>query len=235
MKRPHKLSLKTGSAPTGLPGKLSTPLIILCLALIFLLGSTACTDIKRWAYEGFDRDEWQHPEEVIKALEIQAGDQVADLGAGSGYFTFRLADAVGPTGKVYAVDIDEEMNADLAKRVQEKGYQNIEVILARPNNPGLPDNGIDLIFTSNTYHHLEDRVPYFANLQQDLQPDGRIAIIDFTGEGWFQQLFGHYTPSETIQRELQEAGYTLEAKFSPNPSLPHLCKKSALETRIRQT
>ncbi len=218
MKRPHKLPLKTGSAPTQLPGKITTPLIILCLALIFLVGITTCTDIKRWAYEGFDRDEWQHPEEVIKALKIQAGDQVADLGAGSGYFTFRLADAVGPTGNVYAVDIDVEMNAYLAQRVQDKGYQNIEVVLARPNNPGLPDNSIDLIFTSNTYHHLEERVTYFTNLQQDLQPDGSIAIIDFTGEGWFQQLFGHYTPSETIQRELQEAGYTLEAElaFLPN-------------------
>jgi ubiquinone/menaquinone biosynthesis C-methylase UbiE len=218
MKSPHKLPLKTGSAPTHLPGKISTPLIILCLAILFLVGTTTCTDIKRWAYEGFNRDEWQHPEEVIKTLKIQAGYQVADLGAGSGYFTFRLADAVGPTGKVYAVDIDAEMNADLAKRVQDKGYQNIEVVLARPNNPGLPDNGIDLIFTSNTYHHLEDRVTYFANLQQDLQSDGLIAIIDFTGEGWFQQLFGHYTPSETIQRELQEAGYTLkeELAFLPN-------------------
>ncbi len=218
MKRTYKLPARTTSAPTQLPVKLTTPLIILCLALIFLVGITTCTDIKRWAYEGFDRDEWQHPEEVIKALKIQAGDQVADLGAGSGYFTFRLADAVGPTGKVYAVDIDSEMNAYLAQRVQDKGYQNIEVVLARPNNPGLPDNSIDLIFTSNTYHHLEERVTYFTNLQQDLQPDGSIAIIDFTGEGWFQQLFGHYTPSETIQRELQEAGYTLEADlaFLPN-------------------
>ncbi len=218
MKRNYKLPPRTTSTPTQLPGKLTTPLIILCLAIIFLVGITTCTDIKRWAYEGFDRDEWQHPEEVIKALKIQAGDQVADLGAGSGYFTFRLADAVGPTGNVYAVDIDAEMNAYLAQRVQDKGYQNIEVVLARPNNPGLPDNSIDLIFTSNTYHHLEDRLAYFANLQQDLQPDGRIAIIDFNGKGWFQQLFGHYTPSETIQRELQEAGYTLEAElaFLPN-------------------
>ncbi len=213
MIRNHDLYPRRGPAPTQLPVKLTTPLIILCLAIIFLVGITTCTDIKRWAYEGFDRDEWQHPEEVIKALKIQAGDQVADLGAGSGYFTFRLADAVGPTGNVYAVDIDAEMNAYLAQRVQDKGYQNIEVVLARPNNPGLPDNSIDLIFSSNTYHHLEERVTYFANIRQDLQPDGSIAIIDFTGEGWFQQLFGHYTPSKIIQRELQEAGYTLEAKL----------------------
>ncbi len=214
MKRTHKLPPRTASAPTQLPVKLSTPSTILCLALILLVGSTGCTDIKRWAYEGFDRDEWQHPEEVITALKIQVGNRVADLGAGSGYFTFRLADAVGPTGKVYAVDIDAEMNADLAKRVQDKGYQNIEVVLARPNNPSLPDNTVALIFSSNTYHHLEDRVRYFANIRQDIQPNGRIAIIDFNGEGWFQQLFGHHTPSEVIQRELQEAGYTLEEELA---------------------
>ena len=212
MIRNHALPPRTAPAPRQLPVKLSTSSTILCLALILLIGFTGCTDIKRWAYEGFDRDEWQHPEEVIKALKIQAGDQVADLGSGSGYFTFRLADAVGPTGKVYAVDIDAEMNAALAKRVQDKGYQNIEVVLARPNNPGLPDNTIALIFSSNTYHHLEERVKYFGNLQQDLQPNGRIAIIDFNGEGWLQKIIGHYTPSEVIQRELQEAGYTLEGE-----------------------
>ena len=199
--------------PRHQPARFSTSPTILFLVLIFLVGSTACTDIKRWAYEGFDRDEWQRPAEVIKALKIQPGDRVADLGSGSGYFTFRLADAVGPTGKVFAVDIDAEMNADLAKRVQEKGYQNIEVVLAQPNDPGLPDNTIDLIFSSNVYHHLEDRVRYFANLRQDLQPDGRLAIIDFNGEGWFQQLIGHYTPSDIIQRELKEADYVLEAEF----------------------
>jgi len=198
--------------------KFSPPSILFSLALIFLLGISGCTDLKRWAYEGFDRDEWQQPEQVITALKIQPGDRVADLGSGSGYFTFRLADAVGSTGKVYAVDVDTEMNTDLAERVQDKGYHNIDVVLAHPNDPHLPDHSIDLIFSSNTYHHLEQRVTYVANLQQDLQSDGRIAIIDFNGEGWFQQLFGHFTPSEVIQQEFLEAGYTLESEleFLPN-------------------
>ncbi len=182
--------------------------------LIFLLvGCTACTEIKKWAYEGFDRDEWQHPEEVIQALSIKPGDQIADLGSGSGYFTFRLADAVGPNGRVYAVDIDTDMNADLMKRVKDKGYQNIEVLLAQPNDPGLPDTSINLIFSSNSYHHFENRTTYFANVRKHLQPQGRIAIIDFNGEGWLQQIIGHYTSSEVIQRELQEAGYTLDQEF----------------------
>ncbi len=187
--------------------------ILHTVIILLVVGCTACTEIKKWAYEGFDRDEWQHPEEVIQALSIKPGDQVADLGSGSGYFTFRLAGAVGPTGRVYAVDVDADMNADLGKRVKDKGYQNIEILLAQPNDPGLPDNSINLIFSSNSYHHFENRTTYFANVRKHLQPQGRIAIIDFNGEGWLQQIIGHYTSDEVIQRELQEARYTLEQKL----------------------
>ena len=182
--------------------------------IVLLITCAGCTDVKRWAYEGFDRDEWQHPEEVIQALTIKSEEQIADLGSGSGYFTFRLADAVGPSGQVYAVDIDADMNAHLAKRLQEMGYKNIQVMLAKPLDPGLPENGVDLIFSANTYHHLENRLSYFANARKYLRPNGRIAIIDFNGEGLLQQLSGHYTPSDVIQRELQEAGYALERELT---------------------
>jgi len=187
--------------------------ILHTILILLFVGGTGCTEIKKWAYEGFDRDEWQHPEEVIQALSIKSGDQIADLGSGSGYFTFRLADAAGPTGRVYAVDVDTDMNADLAKRVQDKGYQNIEILLAQPNDPGLPDTSINLIFSSNSYHHLENRITYFANVRKYLLPQGRIAIIDFNGEGWLQQIIGHYTSNEVIQRELQEAGYALDQEL----------------------
>lgn len=192
--------------------------ILHTVLILLLVGGTACTEIKKWVYEGFDRDEWQRPEEVIHALSIQPGDHIADLGAGSGYFTFRLADAVGPTGRVYAVDIDADMNADLMKRVKAKAYQNIEVLLAQPDDPGLPDRSINLIFSSNSYHHLDNRITYFLNIRQDLHPDSRIAIIDFNGESWLQQIIGHYTSDEVIQRELQEAGYILDQQFDFLPN-----------------
>ncbi len=192
--------------------------ILHTVLILLLLGGMACTEIKKWAYEGFDRDEWQRPDEVIHALSIKPGDHIADLGAGSGYFTFRLADAVGPTGRVYAVDIDADMNADLMKRVKAQAYQNIEVLLAQPDDPGLPDRSINLIFSSNSYHHLENRITYFLNIRQDLHPDGRIAIIDFNGESWLQQIIGHYTSDEVIQRELQEAGYILDQQFDFLPN-----------------
>ena len=77
------------------------------LVPLLILAFAGCTTLKRYAYEGFNRDKWQKPEEVIRALRIQPGQVVADLGSGSGYFTFRLARAVDPGGKVYAVDVEK--------------------------------------------------------------------------------------------------------------------------------
>lgn len=197
------------------PKKFFITLILLAALLI-----AGCTTLKQCAYEGFNRDEWQFPQKVIQSLEIRSGDQVADLGSGSGYFTLRLADAAGPTGKVYAVDVDQGLNEALASRARQQGYGNIEVILARYDDPLLPKESVDMIFTSNTYHHIENRSSYFANVKQTLKPEGRIAIIDFNRKGWLFGLAGHYTPSEQIKEEMTKAGYVLEREldFLPRQS-----------------
>lgn len=181
------------------------------LALVFLAG---CTTLKQCAYEGFGRDRWQQPEKVVRSLEIPAGSQVADLGSGGGYFTFRLAGAVGPAGKVYAVDIDRGLNDALASRAQAEAIRNIEVILAQPDDPGLPPAAVDLIFTSNTYHHIQNRVRYFANARKYLRPGGRVAIIEFNGNDWLAALGGHYTSADTIKHEMKQAGYTVRQEFN---------------------
>jgi ubiquinone/menaquinone biosynthesis C-methylase UbiE len=194
-------------------------IFLVTLLLPAVIGS-GCASFKRLAYEGFGRDRWQHAEEVVHALQIQAGEHVADLGSGSGYFTFRLADAVGRDGKVYAVDVDSQMNEYLMKRIAEKGYENIEVTFADPADPKLPQSGVDLIFTCNTYHHLSERVTYFVDAKKYLRPGGRIAIIDFSGKGLFHTLFGHYAPRDLILSEMADAGYELgqELSFLPRQS-----------------
>jgi len=106
---------------------------------------------------------WQLPDEVIDSLNIKPGDHVSDIGAGGGYFTFILADAVGPNGKVYAVDVDEEITVELEDTVSESGHENIVVVLGEFEGPLLPDGTIDLVFLCNTYHHIEDRADYFSN------------------------------------------------------------------------
>ena len=181
--------------------------------LLVLLIFSGCTTLKRCAYEGIGRDKWQKPEKVIQSLGIQPGDHIADLGSGGGYFTFRLATVTGPSGKIYAVDVDKGLNDDLASRARQAGHANIEVILAKYDDPLLPESGVDLIFTSNTYHHIENRVGYFANTRKYLRPNGRIAIIDFNEKGWLERFGGHYTPSDVIKKEMKEAGYILEREF----------------------
>jgi predicted methyltransferase len=173
-----------------------------------------CGSLKRFAYEGFGREAWQHPDEVVRVLGINPGETVADLGAGGGYFTFRLARAVGPNGKVYAVDVDPTMVDYLKTRTQQEGLDNIEVVLASEDDPRLPINGVDLVFTCNTYHHLAQRPVYFARLKQYLRPNGRIAIIDHTrSAGILARVFGHATADLVVRDEMQSAGYSLEAAF----------------------
>ncbi len=183
------------------------------LAAIPLFVFAGCGDITRSLYNSPWRARWQQPERVVQTLAIQSGARVADLGAGGGYFTFRLADAVGPAGKVYAVDIDKGNLDYIARRAQEQGYSNVETVLAKYDDPLLPKGDIDLIFTCNTYHHLQNRADYFKSAARYLKPEGRVAIIDLNGTGWINRLFGHWTPKETTRDELQAAGYSLTGDF----------------------
>jgi ubiquinone/menaquinone biosynthesis C-methylase UbiE len=185
------------------------PLIAL-LAVVLVSG---CTSWKRFAYEGFNRDRWQHPDEVVRVLRIAPGATIADIGAGGGYFTFHLADATGPEGTVYAVDVDPGMISYLGERARDEGYDNVETILAEAADPGLPRGGIDLVFLSNTYHHINDRTGYFRRLAADLRPGGRVAIVEFQRKGWLQRLFAHATESEVIRSEMETAGYVVAEQF----------------------
>lgn len=187
------------------------------LILLFALALAGCTTLKRCAYEGINRDEWQKPEEVTRALDLKTGDHIADLGSGSGYFTFRLARAVGPRGKVYAVDVDEGLNQYIAGQARERGLTNIDVILANRDDPLLPPSGVDMIFSTNTYHFLENRTAYFANASKYLRPGGRIVIIDFNSRQWFDIFGAHYTPGDLIKSEMEKAGYTLQREFDLLP------------------
>jgi arsenite methyltransferase len=182
-------------------------------ALVTLVLLAGCTALKKCAYEGFGRDGWQQPEKVVESLAIKPGDRIADLGSGGGYFTFRLSRAVGPTGRVYAVDVDKDMLEDLAERAKKDGYGNIEKVLARYDDPSLPESGVDLIFTSNVYHHIDARAKYFAAAAKYLRPGGRIAIVDFDGRHWSATFVGHYTPVDLVRKEMAEAGYRLEREF----------------------
>jgi arsenite methyltransferase len=175
-----------------------------------LLAASACGTWKRFAYSGVGRDEWQQPARVVETLALPQGAKVADLGAGGGYFTFRLADAVGPTGTVYAVDVDPDMLSYLRQRAQDEKRDNVVVIDAAYDDPKLADASVDLVLVVNTYHHIEDRTAYFARVKRALRPAGRLAIVELKDGGF---PAGHFTAPETIASELTAAGYRQSASY----------------------
>ena len=129
--------------------------------------------------EGPARDAYQKPDEVIRALELKPGETVADIGSGSGYFTLRLARAVGEAGHVYGVDIDPELTRHLNRRIRDSGLRNVQTVLAEPDDPLLPDRSIDRFLIVNTWHHIEGHERYLALLKKLLKPGGQIIMIDY--------------------------------------------------------
>ena len=138
------------------------------------------SDVAYWAerWDTAERDEWQRPLSVLRLLGLDRGETVADIGAGTGYFTRPLSFVVGDEGRVYAVDIEPAMLEHIRGRddIQQK---NVETLLAEPDDPKLPEHSLDLILIVNTWHHIKKRSGYLAKLDRALLPDGRLALIDF--------------------------------------------------------
>ena len=155
------------------------------------------------------------PDQVLEALELKPGQNIADIGAGGGYFSLRFADAVGGKGQVYAVDTNQEFIEVVKYYAKEKGLSNVKTVLATEDNLNLPEKRLDLVFMRNVCHHLTDRVEYFNKLKAVLKPDGKVAIIDYKRAGYFSfhRIFGHYVPQEIIVTEMEKAGYRLKKDF----------------------
>ena len=131
------------------------------------------------ALQAHSRDAWQDPQKVMATLALKPGERVADLGAGPGYFTLRFARAVGPTGKVYAVDISREMLDYLGKQAQADHLTNVQPVLADAHNPNLPPASVDMIFICDTLHHISGRTQYYPLLIRALKPGGLLVNVDF--------------------------------------------------------
>jgi ubiquinone/menaquinone biosynthesis C-methylase UbiE len=133
--------------------------------------------------EAPDRDRWQRPDRIMDALGIADASRVADVGAGSGWFTIRLARRVGPQGLVYAEDVQQEMLNAISRRVQREGLANVRPVLGRGPDPRLPAASLDAVLIVDAYHEIDDRVGLLANVARSLKPQGRIGVIDFKVEG----------------------------------------------------
>ena len=134
--------------------------------------------------EAPDRDIWQHPDQIMDTLSIAEASIVADIGAGAGWFTVRLARRVGPNGRVYAEDVQPEMVTAISRRVAAEGLLNVKPVLGKGSDPGLPRSTLHAMLMVDAYHEIdESRVTLLRNLAKSLRPEGRIGVVDFKLEG----------------------------------------------------
>lgn len=161
--------------------------------------------------EGPDRDAWQEPERIMDALGIADGAVVADVGAGGGWFTVRLAQRVGPNGLVYAQDIQPRMIESINRRVRRAGLTNVQSVIGTPSNPLLP-GPIDALLMVEVYGQVADPVTLLRNVRPRLKPGGRVGIVEYKldGGGPGPPLDERVEP-EAVVRDAAAAGFRLLA------------------------
>ena len=156
-------------------------------------------------------DPRNRPDLVLDHLELQAGNIVADIGSGGGYFSLRFAEAVGKEGTVFAVDTNSGFLEFIKENAKEKGLNNVKTVLTSEDSLSLPEK-VDFMFMSNVCHHIPNRTGYFGKLKNYLKEGGHIAILEYrkANHFTFHGLFGHYVPKEEIIKEMNQAGFQLE-------------------------
>jgi SAM-dependent methyltransferase len=187
---------------------------VLALALIAFAAGPPAQDRQRHGrlfppadlglLEGPDRDAWQQPGRIMDALGIGDGSVVADLGAGGGWFTIRLARRVGPNGRVYAEDVQREMIDAIERRVAREGLRNVRTIFGEDHDPKLPPNALDAILVVDAYHEVQNRVAFLRNVARALKPNGRLGIVDFRKDG--------YGPGPPMEERIDPAQVVADAE-----------------------
>jgi len=163
--------------------------------------------------ESPDRDEWQQPDRIMDALQIADGSRVADIGAGGGWFTVRLARRVGQNGRVYAEDVQMQMIDSIRRRVEDQGLKDrVTTILGTPDDPNLQP-GLKAVLIVDTYPQLPDPVRVLRHVKAALAPNGLLGIVDFTldGAGGPGPPLQERVDPEKIKREAAAAGLVFRA------------------------
>lgn len=157
--------------------------------------------------------------QIIETLELKNGQTIADIGSGGGYFTYEFAKAVGEKGKIYAVDTNQEFLEFIKIEATKQRLSNIITVLTTSAHLDLPKHTFDYIFMRNMTHHLSNRVKYFKGLKETLKSDGKVAVIEYDGRGWFSfhKIYGHFIPQKTIINEMKEAGYKIFKSYDLLP------------------
>jgi arsenite methyltransferase len=164
--------------------------------------------------EGPQRDAEQKPDEVVAALNLKEGETVADIGAGSGYFSFRFAQKVGDSGRVYAVDIDPDMIIHMNRRIRDLKLKNVVTVLSAPDDPLLADASVDRFFICNTWHHIENQAQYLALMKKMLKPRGQIIMVDYKKDSPKGSLPRMRISREDLIEQMNSGGFTLSKEHT---------------------
>jgi arsenite methyltransferase len=211
----------------------NSALFVISLIALALLPATlsAQDDVKRDAHEMHrlhtdpkayigmlddpQRDAYQKPHEVLAALNLKPGEVIADIGAGSGYFTFRLAHHVSAKGKIYAVDVSSDMIRHINRRIRELKANNIVSILAEPDDPLLHEQSVNRFFICDVWHHVEDQAKYLSLMKRMLKPGGEIVMIDFhKKELPFGPPLQMKIAREDLIKQMESSGFRLSKEHS---------------------
>lgn len=155
-----------------------------------------------------EREQEEHPDQALDALHIAKGSTVADIGAGVGYMSWRLAKRIGPTGTVYANDIQQPMLDLLVKNMQTRHITNVQPVLGEPDDPKLPVGQIDLVLMVDVYHEFNNPQAMLRHIRESLKPGGRLVLLEYRAEDPNVPILPlHKMTVDQVKAELEPAGF----------------------------
>lgn len=180
-----------------------------------LVGAVCVAGLCPAARKGDSRDKWQQPDRVVSDLGLRHGSVIADIGCGRGYFTFRLGEAVGQEGKVYATEINAKVLKSVADRVKRDKLTNIETVLSEPTKTKLKPQVLDAALLVNVLHHVPKgiRPDLVKDIVRALKPGGYLFIVDWRLKAKVRWDRGRRIPRDDLVKLGTDAGLTLDAEF----------------------
>jgi tRNA A58 N-methylase Trm61 len=154
------------------------------------------------------RDNWQQPAKVLQIIGVKQGMYIGEPGAGRGYYTLKLARKVGPTGKIFANDIDEDVLETLKDKVKDAKLKNVNIIKGKEKDPLFPKGKLDMVFMSYVLHHISEPVPFLQNMKASLKPEATVVILAQDPDK-SDDAIGHFMEKEEILEIMKNAGYQL--------------------------
>ena len=158
-----------------------------------------------------EREQEEEPDKALDAIGIAKGSTVADIGAGAGYMTWRMAERVGPSGKVYANDIQGKMLEILKRNIEQRKLANVETVLGEIDDPKLPKNAVDLVLLVDVYHEFSEPQKMLRKIRESLRADGRLVLLEYRGEDPAVPIRPeHKMTVAQVKAELEPEGYRLD-------------------------